>query len=390
MKLLLSCDDFLCSCQGKYYAASQEKYDFYQRYLRVFDKLRLVCRCEERRELKKSNVALSQDSRIEVIPVPMFHGPIQYAKRYIAVGNSVRNVANGCDAAVLRIPSTTAMRVYESVKRSGTPYACEVVYDGEDGWKVTSGLTRLIWKRIDKNMRGICAGADGVSCVTEHYLQQHYYSMKHNAFTSHYSSLALDKSFYSSPKLYPQQKPIIIAHVTNQIGFHGRKGNLELIQAVSLLKKKGYDIKIRFVGEIRDDSPEKVKQFADQLGVGERIEFLGYISREELDEFLSNVDLFVLPTKAEGLPRVIIEAMAKGLPTITTPVSGCPELIEPHFLVAYDDVKTLADRIQELIDNHEIYEKTSKRNYEKAWEYEASVLEKRRDVFYAELKKCIK
>lgn len=386
----MSCDDFLYSHEGRFYAASQEKYDFYQRYLRVFEELRLVCRCEERKEIKKGAVSLDNDKRIEVFPVPMFHGPKQYAQKFFAVGRAIGNATKGCDAAILRIPSTTAMRVYESVKRLGIPYACEVVYDGEDGWKVTSGLTRLIWKRIDKNMRKICAGADGIACVTEHYLQKHYFSNKPDSFKSFYSSLALDKSFFSAPKHYPKHNTFTIAHVTNQIGFHGRKGNLELIQAVSFLKNKGYDVMIKFVGEIRDNSPEKVKQFANQLGVGERIEFLGYITRKELDKFLSNVDLFVLPTKAEGLPRVIIEAMAKGLPTITTPVSGCPELIAPHFLVDYDDVNTLADRIQELLDNPDLYEMTSKRNFEKAWEYEASVLEKRRDVFYSELKKCIK
>ena len=389
-KLLMSCDDFLYRHNGRYYAGSQEKFEFYLRYLRVFDKLRLVCRCEERMDLKECNVPLDKDSRIEVFPVPMFHGPVQYAKRYYAVGKAVRNIAAGCDAAVLRIPSTTAMRVYESVRRLGIPYACEVVYDGEDGWKVTTGLTRLIWKRIDMNMRKICAGADGISCVTEHYLQQHYFSKKPDAFTSHYSSLALDKSFFSSPKSYPDHRPIAIAHVTNQIGYHGRKGNLELIQAVSLLKKKGYDIKIRFVGEIRDDSPEKVKAFAKKFGVEDNIEFLGYINRTELDAFLSSSDLFVLPTKAEGLPRVIIEAMAKGLPTITTPVSGCPELISEHFLVDYYDIESLAGRIRELIDNPQLFEQTSKENFVKSWQYEASVLEKRRDIFYENLKGRIK
>ncbi len=388
-KVLMSCDDFLYSHEGTFYASSQEKYDFYQRYLRVFDELRLVCRCEERKELKKGYVPLNLDPRIEVIPIPMFHGPLQYAKKYISVGCALKHVTDGCSAAVLRIPSTTAMRVGNHVLKSGIPYACEVVYDGEDGWKVTSGITRLIWKRIDKNMRRFCTSADGVSCVTEHYLQQHYFSKKQDAFTSHYSSLALDKTFYTSPKSYTEHSPFVIAHVTNQIGFHGRKGNLELIQAISILKDAGLEAKVKFVGEIRDGSPEKVKQYAAQLGVEDRIEFLGYISRKELDVFLNEVDLFVLPTKAEGLPRVIIEAMAKGLPTITTPVSGCPELISQHFLVEYDDVACLADRIKELMIRPDLNEQTSRENFEKSWQYEASVLQKRRDEFYGKLKAIV-
>ena len=385
-KLLLSCDDFLYRFNGKIFASSLEKYDFYQRYLRVFDELRLVCRCEEITAMKNGFVPLDQDSRIEVVPVPMFHGPVQYAKLYFKVGKSIRDIVDGCDAAVLRIPSTIAMRVGKQVVEAGVPYACEVVYDGEDGWKSSVGITRLIWKRIDKDMRQLCLCADGVSCVTQHYLQQHYFSNKPNAFTSYYSSLALDKSFYSAAKLYPLHETIIIAHVTNQIGFHGRKGNLELIQAVSLLKKENYKIRVQFVGEVRDNSPARIHEFAVQLGVEDNIEFLGYLNRKELDEFLNNVDLFVLPTKAEGLPRVIIEAMAKGLPCITTPVSGCPELINKHFLVNYNDVSGLANKIKELIDNSQLYEQTSRENYEMSWQYEASVLQKRRDDFYNKLK----
>ena len=385
----MSCDDYLYRHEGCYYAASQEKYDFYQRYLRIFDELRLVCRCEELQELKKNNVALNMDTRIEVIPVPMFHGPLQYTHHYFGVGKSIRKIADGCDAAVLRIPSTLAMRVSKHVQKSHIPYVCEVVYDGEDGWKATTGLTRMLWKKIDKDMRRICAVADGVSCVTEYYLQRHYYSKKTDSFTSHYSSLALEKSFFSAPKSYPHRNTIIIAHVANQIGFNGRKGNLELIKALSLLKKKNYNIKVRFVGEIRDESASKVMEFATQYEVDKSIEFTGYLSRQELETLLSEVDLFVLPTKAEGLPRVIIEAMAKGLPCITTPVSGCPELIEDHFLVDYDDVSTLAERIKELIDNPQLYEQTSRNNFERSWQYEASVLEKRRDEFYRKLKSLV-
>ena len=117
---------------------------------------------------------------------------------------------------------------------------------------------------------------------------------------------------------------------------------------------------------------------------------MGYLTRPELDVFLSTVDVFVMPTRAEGLPRVIIEAMAKGLPVITTPVSGNPELVSDYFLVDYNDVETLADRIEELITNKSLYETTSKENFENSLKYEASVLEKRRDDFYFELKKLVK
>lgn len=384
-KLLLSCDDSIYLKDGRYYAASQEKMDFYQRYLRVFDELRLVTRCEKDKPFNQGWIPLDNDSRIEYIAVPEFHGPKQYAKVFFDVGKVLRNVTNGCDAAVLRIPSTVAMRVGKKVMKKGLPYACEVVFDAEDAWRGGKGLNSKIWKKIDHDMRLMCASADGVSCVTEHYLQQHYFSEKPQAFSSHYSSLALDKSFYGFPKRYPNHRQFVIAHTSNQVAFNGRKGYNQILEALRILKDKGFSVKIGFAGKDYQDGTRQLLAYAEQLGISEMIEFVGFLSRSSLDAFLSEADMYVMPTKAEGLPRVIIEAMAKGLPCITTSVSGNPELVSSHFLVDYYDTATLAERIAELITNPQLYEQTSKENYERSLQYEASVLEKRRDEFYGKL-----
>lgn len=385
-KLLISCDEFIYEHDGIYYAANQEKYDLFERYLRVFDTIRLVCRCGKEQDLKSNRVPLNQDSRIEIVPVPMFHGIKEYACAYFRVGRSLYNICEGCDAAIIRIPSTLAIRVGYLVIRSGIPYACEVVYDAEDGWRGYKGLSRLAWKRIDQQMRELCSNADGVSCVTEHYLQRHYFSKKNGAFTGHYSSLALDKIFYGQPRLFPKEHVFVIAHLANQIGEQSAKGHKETIEAVKILKERGIEVRVKFAGNNRLGGVERFKHYAEELGVSNEVEFVGFLSREGVGSLLSEADLFVMPTRAEGLPRVIIEAMAKGLPCVTTPVSGNPELIEQHFLVPYEDVENLANRIEELCLSKELYEETSKINFERSKKYEASILQARRDSFYAKLK----
>ena len=166
------------------------------------------------------------------------------------------------------------------------------------------------------------------------------------------------------------------------------------------MNEKFFDLKCR-LGDINPDAVvlvatvralkynggiEKLMNYARNLGIDEQVEFLGFIDRQRLSEMLDTSAIYVMPTKAEGLPRVIIEAMSKGLPCITTPVSGNPELLSPHFLVEYSDVCTLADRIKELYNNKELYESTSKENYDNSLKYEASILQKRRDTFYTKLK----
>lgn len=385
-KLLISCDDALFIYRGKYYFKDQEWCNFYNRYLRVFESIRIAVRCEYVADLKPCRI-LIDDPKIEVVDIPNFSGPKEYAKKYYSIGKAISGICNGCDVAIVRLPSTIGQRVAHQVIKQNLPYGVEVVYDAEDGWRSeTNIINRFLWKRIDKEMRNMCYGANGVSCVTESYLQRHYFSKRTDAFTSHYSTLELPKSFYSSARKHPTGHPFIIANVANQIQFNGRKGFNEIIEAISLLKKKGIIVNAKFVGQDYHNGIAQFKQLSRSLNVEDQIEYMGYLTRPELDAFLSSVDMFVMPTRAEGLPRVIIEAMAKGLPSISTPVSGNPELLDAHFLVKYEDVQTLADRIEELITDKELYEKTSKSNFSNSLKYEASVLESRRDEFYQKLK----
>ena len=390
-KLLISCDDYIFRHEGNYYFKSQEWHDFYQRYLRVFEELRIANRVIDEPVLKKGRIPCN-DPRIEIHPLPIFHGPVEYAKTYFAAGRAMKNAVDGCDAAVLRLPSTVAQRISKQVLMAGIPFATEIVFDACDGADTANNLfEKALWRIIDRQMRSTCAKADGVACVTEKYLQRRYFSKKPNHFVSNYSTLNLDKSFFTAPRMYPNKKILTIAHVDLQIGLHSRKGTDIIIQALSKLKKeKGIIVNVWFAGDDWDNSKEKILNYAKEYGIDGQVECTGLLSRSELTAFLDNSDLFVLPTKAEGLPRVIIEAIAKGLPTITTPASGNPELISVDYLVPFYDVDTLAEKIERLVSDRFEYERVSKVNYEHSLQYEGSILQGRRDEFYNQLKNRIK
>ena len=391
MKLLLVCDDYIYCYQGKFYAANREKANFYLRYLNVFEELRLVTRCEYEAVLKKNRVLL--DSRIEYVPIPFFQGPMQYAKLYFQVGRALRNVSVNCHAAILRLPSTVAIRVANQILESKKPLAIEVVFSAHDGYvNETRIINKLFWKIIDLKMRRVCHFADGISCVTKSYLQKQYYSRVNNSFSSSYSSIDLSKSFYRKNRLYPNKSVFNIIHVANQIEYNGRKGHVEMLKILKLLIDKGIKVKVTFVGADYFGGVIKLKNLADKLGLMEYIDFIGQIDKDDLSKYLDESDLFVLPTKAEGLPRVIIEAMAKGLPCISTNVSGNSELLDSEFLFKYEDVAAMSDKIYELITSREKYELASLINYNRSLDYESLILTERRNLFYRELKNrvCVK
>lgn len=388
-RLLISCDDYIFSYNNQYYFKNQEWKEFYDRYLRVFEQLRICNRVIELDSIAKERV-LIDNPNIEIVNVPIFHGPKEYLTKYFKVGRAMKNAVTGCDAAVLRLPSTIAQRLSKHVIKAKIPYATEVVFDAIDGVSAANSIIhKILWRIIDKKMKYICGRADGVSCVTEHYLQRRYFSTKDMHFTSHYSTLSLGPSFFTSPRVYPTHSPLNIAHVDLQIGLHSRKGTDKVILALEQLKLRGIIANVKFAGEDRGNNAEKIKEFAKLHNVEGQVQCVGYLTRGQLSDFLDNADLFVLPTQAEGLPRVIIEAIAKGLPTITTPASGNPELISSDFLVEYSDVNKMAEKMSVLISDKSCYEKVSKENFEHSLQYQASILQERRDAFYTKLKSLI-
>lgn len=390
-RLLLTVDDYIYKYQGHYFAASQERMDFYQRYLRVFDKVKIVARCEERDELNPSWISISADNRIEIVAVPFFRGPKAYALKYFQVGSALHNVAEGCDAAILRIPSTVAFRASTAVKKANIPYAVEIVFDAVDAYKNENNLFhKFLWWKIHRDMSKLSNGADGVSCVTQFYMQKHYYSLKPNAFDAYYSSLSLDSSFYTAPRTSISSRPIVLGHVSNHVEYKGRKGQYEVIQVVKKLVDQGIDVSVQFVGRDAHNGFSLLKSAASRMGIADRVCFMGYLSRAELDKYLDNVDIFVFPTSAEGLPRVVIEAMAKGIPCIATKISGNAELLDSEWL--FDnrtDVKAMTELCMRLITNESVYKEVSQQNFQRSLQYEADLLQTRRDLFYEQLKGCI-
>lgn len=391
MKLLLSGDEYCYLYDGHYYVSDTGQTHL-NRYLKVFDEIVVAFRTKiasSRDELVRQNLVNS--NRVQFINVPFFQGPKQFLPKYFAVKHAISKGIGGCDIAILRIPSTTAFVALQVIKKRKLPYATEVVFDCYDALQTATGISNhFIWKYLHSLQVKACNNAIGVSCVTEKYLQQRYFPKHAKAITSHYSSVELTEDFFLHPRKYPDKSVFRLVHVTNQVQFNGRKGHNELIEVVSRLNSSGKCAEIVFIGEDYFNGIEKLKSFATNMGVADDVTFTGYLNKQELRNELMKADIAILPTRAEGLPRVVIEVMALGLPCITSPVSGNPELINEQFLIGYDDVKGMAEACMRLIVDKSLYERESFENFEKSQQYSAAVLNPRRTMFYKDLINLVK
>jgi len=144
------------------------------------------------------------------------------------------------------------------------------------------------------------------------------------------------------------------------------KGVSTLIKAFSLMERE--DIILRLVG----DGPLRgeIEQEALRLGVRSRVQFAGAIQfgEELFNEYRQKADIFVLPSLSEGIPKVILEAMAFGLPIVATAVSGIPDLIKDQInglLVSADSAEELAAAILKMIDDGNLRRSVIKNNLKK-------------------------
>lgn len=133
------------------------------------------------------------------------------------------------------------------------------------------------------------------------------------------------------------------------------KAQILLVQACANLRDEGLAFKLTMVG----DGPDRgrIEQAIARLGLERHIHLTGALNQEAVRSHFARADIFVLPSLAEGIPVVLMEAMSSGVPCVSTPVNGIPELIEHNrtgLLATPGDVDSLTVQLRRLIQDPEM------------------------------------
>jgi colanic acid/amylovoran biosynthesis glycosyltransferase len=152
-----------------------------------------------------------------------------------------------------------------------------------------------------------------------------------------------------------------------------KKGFADLISACRLLVERGKSFRCQIIGE--GPLEEKLRRQIDELNLQNCVELVGPKPQHEIAEHLATGTVFVLPSVIDAnggmdnLPTVIMEAMATGLPVISTAIGGIPEMVidnETGFLVSAGDVVALAGAIENVITNLSLARKLGQGGHERA------------------------
>ena len=394
MKVLVVADGhYYIDKKENVYVESVFDYSFYARYLSVFDEVYAIVRAENVDEQPKGTKLASGD-RVHFLPIPPTRGAKQYALNYRKTQRIVKEYIKDFELAIFRIPGAVANLVSSVYMKTGKQFAIEVVVDPWEYFAkgtvqgITRPFVRVFWT---ESLKRICKKAIGVSYVTQEYLQKKYPCQAHEGkegyFTAAYSSVELPDDQFGESRVYAKKDKYIISHVANAFTGYG-KGHIPLMNAAKIVIEQGYNVEIWFVG----DGPlrEEFINYAREIGISENVKFLGRMpSGADVRKKIRESDIFVFPTRAEGLPRVVLEAMAEGLPVISAPTCGIPEILPEECLVSYEDYAGYAEAIVRLINNPDIMTKYSMRNIDVAKEYKSSILNERRKAFYFKLRKSV-
>lgn len=132
-----------------------------------------------------------------------------------------------------------------------------------------------------------------------------------------------------------------------------RKGVKYLIKAMDIVRKRTIDIKLIIVG---DGAERKyLKSLVKRLNLQKFVEFTGFVNEEKLIDYYRDADIFVFPSLKEGFGQVLVEAMACGIPVISTNTSAIPEVVgNAGILVKPRNSKALAEAIIKLIEDKDL------------------------------------
>lgn len=400
MKLLIATEvHFYLRDTGATYADGPVRYSAWANYLEVFDQVTVLAR------VAKSEHAWPEEARtdgpsVSFCALPDYRGPWQFLRMLPRLKARVRQAVAHCDACILRVPGLVGRVAWRELARVGKPYAVEVVGDPWDalGPGTWPSLFRPVFRRAGvQDLKAMCRGAMAAHYVTRYALQRRYPPGK-DTYAVGFSDALMDSAFASPQDMVKRLQRIDTRAPQGtdnarpfRIGFIGSlaqmyKGPDLLLRAAALCRTRGLNLETTLAGDGRYKAA--MIGLAARLGIADATEFAGQLPfGKAILDFLDSIDLFVLPSRAEGLPRALLEAMARGCPCIGSNAGGIPELLAAEDIFPTGNYKLLADKISEGAGNPERLRQMAIRNLEVSRSFSPEQLKGARQGFLRRVKR---
>jgi glycosyltransferase involved in cell wall biosynthesis len=355
-------------------------------YLEVFDEVLILARAEDAQTIPDSWQRVDGPG-VSLCRMPYFLGPWGFVIKYSELRRTLSAAIRQEDATIFRVSSAIAEVALPLLQRRAQPFGLQVVGDPWESYAAGSvrhplrlAIRRLLTWRLKKH----CRKAAALAYVNERVLSKRYPGGS-GCYVTAFSDVDLGgEAFVPEPKRhFGSGGAIRLISVCSLAQPY--KGLDTLIMAMARCARQGLALELRVVGTGRYLA--NLQALAAEIDLAPRITFLGSLpSGEAIRAQLDRSDLFVLPSRTEGLPRAMIEAMARGLPCIGSRVGGIPELLAPEDMVEAGDDLGLALKIDELVADHARLAQMGERNLARARSFARELIQPRKLEFFRQVR----
>lgn len=380
MKVVFTVDNFFYRDElGNIYSKGLYPYNIWERYLTVFDEITVLARVKDiNNEDIINDYNLSSGNNVKFVSIPALNSLTNLKKNKRLATKLIQNNIQENDCIIARIPSEISSLSIEIAKNLDKPWAVEVVSCAWDAyWNHGTLKGKIFAPFAFFRTRKETKQAKYAVYVTEHFLQKRYPNNGVNINCSNVELITQD--------LEKKTKQADFKNRYIDIGFIGFLGTnikgLDIaMKSFAIVKSKGYDCRLHVLG---GGSQTKWELLAEDLGIADNVKFYGQLpSGKPVFDWIDKIDIYVHPSRQEGLPRAVIEVMSRGCPVIASKIGGIPELLNDNFLHKKNDYKKMSQKIISLINDTEKYNNASVSNYHKSMEYTKSSLDIKRTNFW--------
>lgn len=385
MKAIFCYDGPLYKDENSNYYDSILNDQMFERYFKVADKLDLVIRT---RPISTDDGAKKMgrisNPNISVIECPNLSSVNGLLKNRKQAERIIEKSICEVDLIFIRVPSVIGNISIDIAKMHNKKYLVEVVGCPWDSYWNYSLKGKIVAPFATAMMKKRVKNAPFALYVTNEFLQKRYPTNGKSINCSNVELAPVDENILNNRI----QKINGYTSITKfKIGTAAGldvlyKGQQYVIQALSELKKEGItNIEYQLIG---GGTGAYLLGMAQKLGVEDQVNIIGQMPHDEVFKWLDELDIYVQPSRQEGLPRSVIEAMSRGLPCIGAKTAGIPELIESKYIFSNSskEISEIVKVLKLLIDDFNRCKDAANINFNEAKKYQRDVLVERRTEFF--------
>lgn len=283
------------------------------------------------------------------------------------------------DIVVGRIPSFTGFQAAKICKKLNKPFMAEAIGCAWDGYWNYNLKGKFLAPFMYLRMKKVIKNSSHTLYVTDKFLQRRYPCDGEtigcsNVSISQNSAEVLDRRILKIQKLdiHSSINLATAAAIDNPL-----KGHMDVMSAIEKLNKHGFKFHYHIIG---GGDQSRLQQYSTKLNINKYVHFVGRLSQKDTIEYMNKIDIYILPSKQEGLPRSLIEAMHQACPAFGSKVAGIPELLPEECLFHKGNYKEIIKLLSGI--TKEKLTKYAIENFQKSQNYVREVLEKRRSDFF--------